>query len=142
VASSRGCTSCPEGQGWINDGCTCRQPLAALEEGSAEAWGEEVPPGLESAAEGDLPYFPRSEEASLEATEAFRPMMAVDLAVDPFHQVGDDWGTTIKRREAHTKELYKALVADIEDAMRKDKVMTAKLEEMNAKVQAWFALKQ
>ena len=73
LASSRGCTSCPEGQGWINDGCACRQPLAALEEGPAEAWGEEVPPGLESAAEGDLPYFLRSDEESPEATEAATP---------------------------------------------------------------------
>eukprot|EP00928_Gymnodinium_smaydae_P030345 TRINITY_DN22600_c0_g2_i1.p1 TRINITY_DN22600_c0_g2~~TRINITY_DN22600_c0_g2_i1.p1 ORF type:complete len:340 (-),score=29.43 TRINITY_DN22600_c0_g2_i1:369-1388(-) len=28
VASARGCSSCPPDASWINDGCTCRQPLS------------------------------------------------------------------------------------------------------------------
>ena len=59
-----------------------------------------------------------------------------------FELVRNDWGTTTKQREEHTRQLYKALVADIKDARHKDKVMAAKLQAMNAKVQAWFALTQ
>merc|ERR1712032_1589634 len=28
VAGAKGCSKCPSGSSWINDGCTCRQPLS------------------------------------------------------------------------------------------------------------------